>query len=454
VSIRATTGATPLPTGADLATATIPGFNSGSGGYFAANFSSPVTLTAGTRYAIVFRAVSNPSAGTYAYVISSGSPYASGQRVTSTNSGATWTADPVSGGRDLGFKVWVNTGFATAGTLVSSVKDANPATGSTPTWTTLSYTATTPSGTGVKLQVAGSNASSGPFSFVGPDNTANTFFNSGDSLSQFDGSRYVKYTAFFTSSTGTVTPLLNDVTVCFSDTQLTPAPTSTPTLTPKLTPTSTRTYTATATVPGTPTATPTQTPTNSPTQTPTSTPTRTPTNTLTPTNSPTNTPTNTSTRTPTNTPTSTPTNTAVPTATPTQTPTATATNTPTNTSTRTPTNTPTSTPTDTAVPTATPTQTPTSTATTTPTNTSTRTPTNTPTSTPTDTAVPTATPTQTPTATATTTPTSTPTNTATNTPTATPGVPVCTCLGDANKNGFVNSSDFAAVQVNFGRPCP
>jgi hypothetical protein len=29
---------------------------------------------------------------------------------------------------------------------------------------------------------------------------------------------------------------------------------------------------------------------------------------------------------------------------------------------------------------------------------------------------------------------------------------VCTCLGDADKNGFVNSSDFAAVQATFGRP--
>jgi hypothetical protein len=29
-----------------------------------------------------------------------------------------------------------------------------------------------------------------------------------------------------------------------------------------------------------------------------------------------------------------------------------------------------------------------------------------------------------------------------------------TGLGDADCNGFVNSSDFAAVQANFGRPCP
>ena len=127
VSIRATTGNPAVPTGADLATATIPGFNSGAGGFFSADFATPATLTAGTRYAVVLRPVSNPSAGLYAYVVSSGNAYASGQRVTSANSGSTWTADTTSGGRDLGFKVWVNSGFASTGTLVSSVKDANPA---------------------------------------------------------------------------------------------------------------------------------------------------------------------------------------------------------------------------------------------------------------------------------------------------------------------------------------
>ena len=69
VSIRTTTGATPVPTGPDLATGTITGFNSGSGGFFSATFATPPTLTAGTRYAVVFRPVSNPSAGTYAYAI-------------------------------------------------------------------------------------------------------------------------------------------------------------------------------------------------------------------------------------------------------------------------------------------------------------------------------------------------------------------------------------------------
>jgi uncharacterized repeat protein (TIGR01451 family) len=221
VSIRATTGATPLPTGADLASATIPGFNSGAGGFFSAVFATPPTLTAGVRYAIVFRATSNPSAGTYAYVCScttNSNPYTSGQRVTSANSGSTWTADVTAGGRDLGFKVYMKTGFAASGDLLSSLKDSNPPTGYSPTWTTLSWTATTPTNTAIAFQAAASNSVNGPFNFVGPDGTAATFYTtSGGSLSQFNGNRYLKYRAFLSTTDNTVTPTLSDVTICFTD---------------------------------------------------------------------------------------------------------------------------------------------------------------------------------------------------------------------------------------------
>ncbi|MFL6228084.1 MAG: PASTA domain-containing protein, partial [Pyrinomonadaceae bacterium] len=105
-----------------------------------------------------------------------------------------------------------------AGTLVSSLKDANPKPGGTPDWTTLSWTASTPAGTSVKFQVAGSNSQYGPFTFVGPDGTANTFFTtSGASLGQFDGMRYVEYKAFLSTNSGSVTPSLSSVSVCFTD---------------------------------------------------------------------------------------------------------------------------------------------------------------------------------------------------------------------------------------------
>ena len=220
VSLRATSAG--LPTGADLATATITGFSSSSGGLFAANFASPPTVTSGVQYAVIVRAVSNPSLGTYAYVCScsgssagvDSSPYAGGARVTSGTSGSTWAADATTGGRDLGFAVYMQTGFSASGNFISSVKDANPATGQAPLWQTFGFSGTTPGGTTLRFQVGGSNSPYGPFSFVGPDATTNTFFTNGASLGQFSGYRYLQYKAIFTSN-GAATPTLNDVTICF-----------------------------------------------------------------------------------------------------------------------------------------------------------------------------------------------------------------------------------------------
>jgi hypothetical protein len=226
VSIRATTAAAPrVPTGADLAQATIAGFSSGSGGFFTATFASPPTLTAGTRYAVVVRPTADPSAGLYAYVCScagtnpgvNSSPYGNGQRVTSANSGSTWTADTTSGGRDLAFITYMQAGFAASGTFVSSAKDANPPVGGSAAWSSLSWSAAVPANTTVRFQAAASTSPNGPFTFVGPDGTAGTFFSSGASLAQFNGNRYLKYSATLTSSNSTVTPALHDVTVCFAN---------------------------------------------------------------------------------------------------------------------------------------------------------------------------------------------------------------------------------------------
>jgi len=220
VSIRATAGN--VPTGSDLAAATISGFNSGSGGYFSANFSTPATLTAGTKYAVIIRAAADPSTGTYAYTCSCSSPnsnpYSGGQRVTSSNSGSTWSADNTAGGRDLGFIAYMKTGFSSYGNLISGARDANPPNGLAPHWTTLSWNGLTPANTAMKFQGAASNSLDGPFNFVGPDGTAATFFTiSGASLAQFNGFRYLKYKALLSTTDNTTTPTLNDVTVCFSD---------------------------------------------------------------------------------------------------------------------------------------------------------------------------------------------------------------------------------------------
>src|SRR5205085_4538605 len=160
------------PGGADLATATRAGNSSGSGGYYPGTFGSPATLTSGSVYALVVRPVTNPSAGTYAYVVSntaaaSSNPYAGGKRYTSTNSGGTWTssASPVN---SLGFHTYMNTGHVTSGNFISSAKDANPAAGWYPNWGTLTFTTSTPANTTITFQAAASNNPAGVFNYVGP----------------------------------------------------------------------------------------------------------------------------------------------------------------------------------------------------------------------------------------------------------------------------------------------
>ncbi len=213
LSVRATSAG--LPTGADLATATIPGFSSPTGVHYTATFGSPATLTSGTQYALILRPNTAPSAGGYFWIRSSPSTYANGQRVLSSDSGTTWSADST---RDFNFKVFLQTGFASSGTFVSSTKDSNPSGTSTANWGTLSWTASTPANTAIQFQAAASNSVSGPFNFVGSDGTAATFFSNGGSLAQFNGSRYLKYKALLSTTDSTVTPTVNDVTICFVDT--------------------------------------------------------------------------------------------------------------------------------------------------------------------------------------------------------------------------------------------
>jgi uncharacterized repeat protein (TIGR01451 family) len=234
LSIRAASSG--LPTGADLAAGTITGFNSGASAYYTATLATPIVLNAGTQYAFVLRPTANPSPGTYALTRSGTSTagadvYVGGSRVAGATSGTVWSI-PLTGGvqTDTGFKVYMDTGFRPSGDLISSVKDANPAPGHAPNWSTLSWNATLPTNTSLRFQVAASNAISGPFNFVGPDGTAGTFYTtSGASLSQFDNNRYLRYRAFLATTDSAVSPTLNDVTVCHTNPCIAPP---TPTVTP------------------------------------------------------------------------------------------------------------------------------------------------------------------------------------------------------------------------------
>ena len=198
------------PGGTVLASVTTSDVSSATNSWVPITFPAPVTVTAGTAYAVVLRA---GAGGDYRATRSNKNSYAGGAWYTSTNSGSTWAAQ----GQDLAFRTYVTpVSYATSGTLVSSLKDSNPAVGGSTAWTTLTWTATTPVGTSVKFQAAGSNSASGPFNFVGPDGTANTYFTAGGSaLGQFNGLRYLKYKAYLGTTSATATPTLGDVSLCY-----------------------------------------------------------------------------------------------------------------------------------------------------------------------------------------------------------------------------------------------
>lgn len=208
VEIRNTVSGAPGTT--VLAAVTTSDVSSATNSWVPIAFPVPADVTAGTTYAIVLRGATG---GDYRATRANKSAYANGAWYTSTNSGGSWAAQ----GQDLAFRTYVTpVSYALSGTLVSSLRDSNPAAGSSTTWTTLSWTAATPAGTAVKFQVAGSNSASGPFNFVGPDGTANTYFTTGgSSLGQFNGLRYLKYKAYLSTTASGSTPTLADVTFCY-----------------------------------------------------------------------------------------------------------------------------------------------------------------------------------------------------------------------------------------------
>jgi hypothetical protein len=212
-----------------LATTTVgPITNVGTAANYQATFATPAAVVSGTSYSIVLKA----NTGSTAFGIrGNSSSLANGQWFLTTNSGGAWTANT----QDLFFATYVTpTTLQTSGNFTSSTKDSGAVTGSSATWTTLSWTATTPANTTLRFQAAASNSASGPFTFVGPDGTAATFFTtSGASLSQFNGKRYLQYKAFLSTTDTSVTPTLNDVTVCYQIVDCNPAvPTITPTPNP------------------------------------------------------------------------------------------------------------------------------------------------------------------------------------------------------------------------------
>ena len=219
LSVRNT--AANVPTGADIASTTLSGFSSGASIFYTGTFTTPPTLTAGTKYALIIRPTVNPSVGTYALTRSGSNVlgqdvYATGDRVSSADSGGTWTINTTGGVvTDSGFRTFMS---ALAGNFVSAPKDSNPAPPLQTRWNSLSWNATVPANTTLQFQIAGSNNPAGPFNFIGPDGTAGTFFTTSPAMifNLVNGNRYLKYKAFMTTTNPAVTPTVTDVTACFN----------------------------------------------------------------------------------------------------------------------------------------------------------------------------------------------------------------------------------------------
>ncbi len=100
-----------------------------------------------------------------------------------------------------------------SGNLTSATYD----TGNAADFGSISWTATTPPGTSVKFQIATNNDSSTWF-FKGPDGTPATYYTSSGAAiwSGHDSDRYIKYQALLSTADTSVTPVLQDVSITYS----------------------------------------------------------------------------------------------------------------------------------------------------------------------------------------------------------------------------------------------
>lgn len=108
-------------------------------------------------------------------------------------------------------------GYANYGELESSTFD----TGSDEvTYNWLSFTGSRPLDTDIKFQVATSNNLAGPWSFKGPDGTANTYYNIASqeliNYSAHLNQRYMRYKLFLETSSSWEVPILEEVTISYS----------------------------------------------------------------------------------------------------------------------------------------------------------------------------------------------------------------------------------------------
>jgi hypothetical protein len=140
--------------------------------------------------------------------------------------GNSWTSkanapDNVSYGGALAFK---GPSYYSAGNLISSTLD----TSYSANFSNISWTATTPTSTSVKFQIATNNNST-DWVFKGYDGSTTSYYTvSGTPIwSGHDGDRYIRYKAFLGTTNTIFTPVLSDVSITFTQVIVLPSATTT-----------------------------------------------------------------------------------------------------------------------------------------------------------------------------------------------------------------------------------
>lgn len=97
--------------------------------------------------------------------------------------------------------------------LVSNTIDVGSA---STIWRSLNWIGSTPTNTTLKFQLASSDGNSS-YIYVGPDNTSGTYYTSSSTIgTMHNGKQYLRYKAYFNTTSDTSTPTLSDVSIGFS----------------------------------------------------------------------------------------------------------------------------------------------------------------------------------------------------------------------------------------------
>lgn len=214
IEIRDTVGTSYKPGDTVYASITTGSVVSSSGSEYQFTFSSPAKVTSGTHYAIVLHEPSGVGGhGKYYWAeFTYHDIYPNGKVWLSDDSGDEWSVGGC-GIHDFYFRTYIAAGHYSSGNLTSSTHD----TGYSANFSTISWTATTPTSTAIKFQIA-TNSDNSTWNFKGPDGTSGTYYtSSGASIwTGHDNDRYIKYRAFLSTANTSKTPTLHDVSITYS----------------------------------------------------------------------------------------------------------------------------------------------------------------------------------------------------------------------------------------------